>query len=48
MVFSIVFVLSWVQNLKKIGIIKVGNMYFWIWLVNMVFKSNFSLENLIK
>jgi len=48
MVFSIGFILIWIQNLKNFGIIKVGNKYFWIWVVNMVFKSTFSLENLMK
>jgi len=48
MMFSIGFVLSWIQNLKKIGMIKVGNKYFWIWLGDMVFKSTFSLKNLMK
>jgi hypothetical protein len=47
MVFSIGFVLNWIQNLKNFGIIKVGNKYFWIWLVNMVLKSTFSLEDLM-
>jgi hypothetical protein len=38
-VLSIGFVLSWIQNLKTFGIIKIENKYFWIWLANMVFKS---------
>jgi hypothetical protein len=44
MVHSIGFILNWIQNLRIFGIIKVGNKYFWIWLVNMVFKSIFSIE----
>jgi len=48
MVLSIGFILSWIKNLKNFAIIKVGKNYFWIWLVNMVFKSTFSLENLMK
>jgi hypothetical protein len=37
MVLSVGFVLSWIQNLRNFGIIKVGNKYFWIWLTNMVY-----------
>jgi hypothetical protein len=48
MVLSIGFVLSWIQNLRNFEIIKVRNKYFWVWLVNMVFKNTFSLENLMK
>jgi hypothetical protein len=48
MVFSIGFVLNWIQNLKHFGIIKVGNKYFLFWLVNMVLKSVLSLEDLMK
>jgi hypothetical protein len=47
MVFSIGIILSWIQILINFEI-KVGNKYFWIWLVNMVFKNTFSLENLMK
>jgi hypothetical protein len=48
MVLSIGFILTWIQDLNFFGIMKVGNKYFWIWLVNMVFKNTFSLENFMK
>jgi hypothetical protein len=48
MMLSIGFILNWIQNFKNFGKIKVRNIYFWIWLVNMAFKITFSLENLMK
>jgi len=48
MVLSIGFILIWIQIFLKIGIIKVKNKSFWIWLVNMVFKNTFSLKDLMK
>jgi hypothetical protein len=47
MVLSIGFILNWIQNLRNFGIIKIGYKYFLIWLVNIVFKNTFSLENLM-
>jgi len=48
MVFSIGFYIKLNSKFEKFGITKVGNKYFWIWLLNMVFKSIFSLENFMK
>ncbi len=45
MVLSIGFTWNWIHNLRNFGIIK-GNKYLKIWLVNMVFKSTFSLKKL--
>jgi hypothetical protein len=47
MVFSIMFILNRIQNLRNFGLIKVMNKYFLIWQVNMVFNITFSLKNLM-
>jgi hypothetical protein len=48
MVISIGFILIWTQILTNFEIIKLRYKYFWIWLVNMVFKNTCSLKNLMK